>query len=297
MIHEVAEAVGTRPADAAYLTPGTEMAVTERAGIWASVRGKRTERSLIMGVGLFDGMTQLQLRSVLAHEHGHFRNADTAGGGFALAVRRSILSTIIRMAQGGVASNFNPVWWFLRGYHRIYLVVSQGASRLQEVLADRWAVQAYGSAAFVAGYRHVVTRSVEVDRRFRVALEDVLQRGRALPNLYHYVPSKGAKATAPTEADLAYAIEQAMTEPPTIYDSHPAPAQRIQWAEALSVTRDPAPGDDADIWSLFDEDRDALERRMTAVVREDAYEQTNFRIPADRADADADAYDDDEAAS
>jgi Zn-dependent protease with chaperone function/Flp pilus assembly protein TadD len=286
MIEEVAAAVGTRPADAAYLTPGTDMAVTERAGIWASVRGKRTERSLIMGVGLFDGMTQLQLRSVLAHEHGHYRNADTAGGGFALAVRRSVLSMIIRLAQSGAASNLNPVWWFLRGYHRIYLVVSQGASRLQEVLADRWAVQAYGTAGFVDGYRHVIARSVAFDRQSQAALRDVLERGRALPNLYQYVPSKAAEASAPSEADIAHAIEEAMNEPPTVYDSHPAPRQRIAWAEALAVSREPVAGDDDDIWSLFSGGRDELERTMTARVRDGILENHNFKIPEDPKDAD-----------
>lgn len=286
LLDEVAAAVGTRRPDAAYLTPGTDMAVTERAGLWASVAGKRTERSLIMGVALFDGMTQLQLKGVLAHEHGHYRNADTAGGGFALAVRRSLLVMIIRMARSGAASAINPVWWFLRGYHRVYLVVSQGASRLQEVLADRWAVQAYGSAAFVAGYRHVIARTVEFERRSQTVLKDVLDLGRALPNLYQYEPSKAALATAPTAADVQHAIDKALTEEPSLYDSHPAPQQRLAFAEALAVTRAPAPGDDEPIWSLFSGGRDELERLMTARIRDAVHDNHNITIPATIADED-----------
>jgi Zn-dependent protease with chaperone function len=274
LIHEVAGAVGTRPADVAYLTPGTDMAVTERAGMLASVRGARTERSLIMGVGLFDGMTQVQLRGVLAHEHGHFRNADTAGGGFALAVRRSLLTMIIRIAQAGAASWINPAWWFVRGYHRVYLVISQGASRLQEVLADRWAVQAYGTDAFVGGYTHVVERSVRFEHHADASLKEVIEEDRPLPNLYAFQPTR---FVAPADA-VTREIEEHMTSPPSIYDSHPSAAQRIGLAKELAVVRAPKPDDDAPIWALFD-DRDAIERAMTAEVRENVYANQGYRIP------------------
>jgi len=274
LISEVAETVGTRPADAVYITPGVDMSVSERVGLWGAVRGKRVERSLVMGLGLFEGMTQIQLRSVLAHEHGHFRNADTAGGGFALVVRRSLFSMIVRIARAGVAGNFNPVWWFLRAYHRIYLNVSQGASRLQEVLADRWAIQAYGSAAFVAGYRHIVSRSVRFEREANAALDEVIRTKRALPNLYNFHPAK-----PPDEQAALDAIDKELAREPTAYDSHPSSKQRIEWAEALAAHRDPAPGDDDPIWALF-ENRTELEAKMTAVVRERIRVARKIAIPA-----------------
>ena len=262
LLQDVAGMVGTRRVSAVYLTPGTDMGVTERAGLWSSLRGNRAERSLIMGIGLFDGMTQLQLRSVLAHEYGHFRNEDTAGGGFALAVRRSLFAMIIRLARSGAAGAFNPVWWFLRAYHRTYLGVSQGASRLQEVLADRWAIQAYGSAAFVAGYRHVVARSVQFDHQVDATIKEVVDTGRPLPNLYQYRP----QSAGISEGDLATAIDKEMTREPSAYDSHPSPQQRIDAAQALAVARDVQPDDDASIWALFD-GRDEIERAMTTEVR------------------------------
>jgi Zn-dependent protease with chaperone function len=218
-------------------------------------------------------MTQLQLRSILAHEHGHYRNQDTAGGGFALAVRRSLMTMIIRLATSGVAGAYNPAWWFLRGYHRVYLIISQGASRLQEVLADRWAVQAYGSTAFVAGYRHVVARSVEFDHHIGATLKEVIEEKRPLPNLYQY----RAAVAEPEAKDLASAIEAAMVQEPSVYDSHPAPSQRIAAAETLAVSRAPEPGDDEPIWSLF-EDRDEIERMMTAQVRDNVLANHGIEI-------------------
>jgi Zn-dependent protease with chaperone function len=280
LLQDVAGVVGTRRVDAVYLTPGTAMAVTERAGLWSSLRGKRTERSLIMGVGLFDGMTQLQLRSMLAHEHGHFRNADTAGGGFALAVRRSLFTMIIRLAQSGAAGAFNPVWWFLRAYYRIYLGVSQGASRLQEVLADRWAIQAYGTAGFVAGYRHVVARSVQFDHMVNATIKEVVDTKRPLPNLYQYRPHSGGIS----QGDLATAIDKEMTREPSAYDSHPSPRQRIELAELLAVERAAQPDDDVSIWALFD-GRDALEQAMTTEVRERIYHNHGISIAAGATEA------------
>jgi Zn-dependent protease with chaperone function len=270
LLESVARTIGTRPVDSAYLTPHTDMAVTERGGLWKSVRGTAGERCLIVGVGLLDGMKQVELRSVLGHEYGHFRNEDTAGGGFALAVRRSLITMIVRLAESGAATWYNPVWLFLRAYHRVYLVVSQGASRLQEVLADRWAIRAYGSEAFIRGYTHVVERSVHFEQHVQRALRDVIEHERPLPNLYTHEPAADGTAAAAKDAagsDHAEQVREQMEREPTAYDSHPAPRQRLAWAAAMAVVREAEPDDDLPVWELF-EDRDALERRMTAEVRE-----------------------------
>lgn len=261
LLHDVAHKIGTRPVDAAYLTPNTDMAVTERGGLWKAVSGRTRERCLIMGVGLLDGMREIDLRSVLGHEYGHFRNQDTAGGGFALAVRRSLTLMIIHLARSGAAEWYNPVWWMLRFYHRVYLVVTQGASRLQEVLADRWAVSAYGSEAFIRGYTHVIERSVRFDRHINATLHEVVEEARPLPNLYRYQPAAGDGGDEQAE------IAEALAREPTAFDSHPAPSQRLAWARALAVEREPQPDDDRPAWELF-ADREALEARMTAEVRE-----------------------------
>ena len=50
----------------------------------------------------------------------------------------------------GAAGWYNPAWLFVNGFFRVFLRVSQGASRLQEVMADRWAAFCYGSEAFVS---------------------------------------------------------------------------------------------------------------------------------------------------
>jgi Zn-dependent protease with chaperone function len=261
VLGEVAGRIGTRPVDGVYLTPGTEFAVMERGGMLAQMRGA-TERCLILGVGVLEGLRLGPFKSILAHEYGHFSNQDTAGGGFALAVRVSMLELARGLATGGAAAWYNPAWLFLNAFYRVFLLISHGASRLQEVLADRWAVLAYGAEAFERGLRHVITRSVGFEAIANATIKEVIDLEKPLTNLYAYRP-----AHPPADAEVDAAVTAVLNAPPSAYDSHPAPAQRIAWAHGIAA-RPTGLGADAEeeAWGLFT-DRLAIESRMTVLVR------------------------------
>jgi Zn-dependent protease with chaperone function/tetratricopeptide (TPR) repeat protein len=261
LLDDVATKLETRPVDSVYLTPATDVAVTERGSVLARI-GKRSERCLILGVGVLEGMKVRELKAVLAHEYGHFKNEDTAGGDVALAVRKSLGSLAIGLLRGGAYTRLNPAWWFVIGYHRLFLFISHGASRLQEILADRWAAVAYGGPAFESGLRHVIAESVRFDARSMLTLDEVIQARRPLKNLYRYEPERTLDAEA-----LSRAIEAAIDREPSIYDSHPRPRDRFKWVHALDVTGEAAAEEDThDAWTLFT-DREKLELSMTAEVR------------------------------
>jgi Zn-dependent protease with chaperone function len=257
---DVANRVGTRPVDSVYMTPGTEIAVFERGGLLRQL-GRRTERCLILGVGALDGMRLAPFRAVLAHEYGHFSNRDTAGGGFALAVRMSAVSLARNLAASGAADWYNPAWLFVNGFHLLFLRISQGASRLQEVLADRWAAILYGAQAFEDGLRHVIDRSVRFDVHVRATLQEVVDTKRPLTNLYTYAPSAPIDAAA-LDANVSKVLERE----PSPYDSHPRPTDRFRWVHALGIRAEQADDDVAPVWGLF-ADRGAIEERMTGFVR------------------------------
>ena len=126
------------------------------------------KRSLILGVGALEGMTRQQLRAVLAHEYGHFSNRDTAGGRLPAVVQSSLFASMIRIAQGGGATFYNPAWHFVRGFHALFLRITLGASRLREIMADEFAAVVYGGQAFADGLTHIVRRSLEFDRNLDV---------------------------------------------------------------------------------------------------------------------------------
>ncbi len=169
---------------------------------------------------------------VLAHEYGHFHNADTAGGGFALAVRRSLQAMAMHLVANRAASSLNPAWWFVRGFGRAFLGISQGASRLQEILADRWAAFAYGSAAFEVGLRHIIERTVRFDAHVAATLDEVVKAKSALSNLYTFTPS----ALVPPDA-MESEIRKALGRRPTPYDSHPCPEEQTHLGARSRVRR------------------------------------------------------------
>lgn len=105
VLNEVATTIGTRAVDKVYLAPNMNPAVFER---------KRGERCLVVGAGVLHGMPLDAFKAILAHEYGHFSNRDTAGGGFALSVRRSLLGFIVGLAESGQNRVWNPAWWSAR---------------------------------------------------------------------------------------------------------------------------------------------------------------------------------------
>lgn len=156
----VADNLGTRALDEIRVVPGTEMAVCERG----SYRGRRKDlgrRILVMGLGLLPGFGQNAFRAVLAHEYGHLSHRDTAGGDVALRVNQDMMKFACAMAYAGQAVWWNIAFQFLRLYHFLFRRISYGATRLQEVLADRAAARIYGAQAFEEGLRHVVRRDIE----------------------------------------------------------------------------------------------------------------------------------------
>ena len=275
LLDEVAAKVGTRPVDTVYLTPGTDIAVFERGGMLAKLRGKG-ERCLLLGVAVLDGLDTDALRAILAHEYGHFSNEDTAGGNFALGVRRSVLHTAAGLAEAGAAGWYNPAWVFLRGFHSVFLRISQGASRLQEVLADRWSARTYGAASFERGMRHVIEADLRFAPHANATIAEVLEARRGLRNLYSFEPAERLD----TEVDYAKEVEAIIHAEPSPYDSHPRPADRFRWVRALAPNEDEGEKERAPAWSLF-EDRGAIEEKMTREICSNVAAQTGVMIPAD----------------
>src|SRR5262249_15448771 len=147
---EVAEAVGTRPIDGIRITAGCDLAVYEKGSFREKLQDK-AERNLILGVGVLNGMHTNAFRAVLAHEYGHFSHRDTAGGDVALRVDQDMVKFAYALAYSGQAVWWNLGFQFVRLYHFLFRRITHGATRLQEILADRVAVRNYSAASFEEG--------------------------------------------------------------------------------------------------------------------------------------------------
>src|ERR1700722_2214190 len=251
---EVAEKLETRPLDAIRVVPGTEMAVYER-GSYRVRRNGMGQRTLIMGLGLLPGFDQNPFRAVLAHEYGHLSHRDTAGGDVALRVNQDMMKFAYAMARAGQAVWWNIGFQFLRLYHFLFRRISHGATRLQEVLADRAAARLYGAKPFEDGLRHVVRRQIEFKQLAGSEIRAALAANRGLRNIY--------VLEAPSDKTLEESIEQAINRQTSEDDTHPSPVDRFRLVSRIACPNHGGPS--GPMWDLF-ADREALTAEMSREI-------------------------------
>jgi Zn-dependent protease with chaperone function len=257
LTREVAEKLGTRPLDAIRVTAGTEMAVYERGSYWERRKGLG-RRTMVMGLGLLPGFDENPFRAVLAHEYGHLAHSDTAGGDVALRVNQDMLKFAYAMGHAGQAVWWNIAFQFLRLYHFLFRRISYGATRLQEVLADRASARLYGAQPFEQGLRHVVRREMEFNYFAGKEIKEALESGRALQNLY--------KLEMSPEKTLEEAIDQAINRQTSEDDTHPSPADRFRLTSRVICQSQASPSS-RPMWDLF-ADRDAISNEMSVQIEQ-----------------------------
>jgi Zn-dependent protease with chaperone function len=257
LVRGVAETINTRPVDEIRLTHGTDLAVYER-GTFRAKMSDNAERILIIGTAVLNGFDQNAFRAVLAHEYGHFSNRDTAGGDIAYRVNVDIVRTAESMAAGGTATFYNLGFQFLRLFHFLFRRITLGASRLQEVLADRVAAYHYGAQSFKEGLNHVIRRELEFGHVADKEISAALGSNRALQNLYEMSVNE---ESALIEIDEAF--KAAVDSPTTDDDSHPSPRDRFRFIEKIrSAEAEPLNGE---VWDLF-ADSSAVKAEMNEVI-------------------------------
>jgi tetratricopeptide (TPR) repeat protein len=254
LARDVAGRIHTRPVDEIRITPGTDLAVYER-GSFKDRSQDKGHRILLLGIATLNGFSQNAFRAVLAHEYGHLSHRDTAGGDVALRVNANMQTFAINMIRAGQAVWWNLGFQFLRIYHFIFRRLSHGATRLQEVLADRTAVMNYGAKAFEEGLRHAIRRSIEFEDIAYWEAHEANKARRPLQNLYDL--------DSTNSSSIEQKFREAITRPTTSDDTHPGPMDRFRYAARISSSNvDPAPGM---VWELF-VDRQSLTKEMNDVI-------------------------------
>jgi len=255
LTRKVAQVVETRPVDEIRITPGTEVAVYER-GSRREKANDQAHRILVLGLGVLNGFDLNGFRAVLAHEYGHFSHRDTAGGDVALRVNDDMM----KFARAMILSRQNVIWnlafHFLRIYLFIFRRISHGATRLQEVLADRIAAAKYGAASFEEGLTHVIRKTVEFNLTARREINESAQARRALQNIYELPALDGTEA--------AQAAEETLNRQTSEDDTHPCPNDRFRFTRKIISQTEPAIS--GLVWDLF-RDKTALTAEMTSLIQ------------------------------
>ncbi len=137
-VDRLASIVETEAPRRIVLVPDVNAAVSEVGG----------EREMVVGLPLLVGMTVGQLRSVLAHELGHYAGGDTAAS--ARTYRWNIALHRIRDNASG------PMRWLLSAYVWCYARVSAAASRDLERAADAFSAAVAGPEVAASAMRRMV---------------------------------------------------------------------------------------------------------------------------------------------
>jgi hypothetical protein len=251
----VAAVVGTRAVDEIRITPGTDLAVYEK-GTFRERTNDKAKRILIVGGGVLNDFEQTGFRAVLAHEYGHFSHRDTAGGDLAMRVNADMMKFAHAMILSGQAVWWNVAFHFLRIFHFIFRRISHGATRLQEVLADRVAASMYGPKAFEQGLTHVVRKAVEFNYLATKEIKESTNSRRKLQNLYELQPADNP--------DLEEEIKQSLSRETSEDDTHPSPTDRFRFTSRIVTANEQSVS--GKVWDLF-KDREGLTSEMTKMVQ------------------------------
>lgn len=235
-VRELATVVGTRAPDEIRLIPEVNAAVSEQSRLLGLIGGRRT---LYVGLPLLQGMRIDQLRSVLAHELGHYSGRHTRLGGVAYRGRLAIEETVERISPR------NPIGWVFKGYSKLYLMVDNAASRRQELEADRASVRVAGPEAATSALRMLPALGAAWAFYMRRYVEPGWSAGLAPDDLF----GGFAQLIQARRDEIDELRENAPERQPSRWDTHPPIGVRV-----AAMADAPAPGvapDDRPAWLML----------------------------------------------
>jgi heat shock protein HtpX len=230
-VRDIAHQVGQELPDEVYLIPQVNAFVAQRGGLM----GIGSRRIMGIGLPLLQTLTVPQFRTVIAHEFGHFYGGDTKLAPWIYKTRQSIIRTVMGLGNSWIQFLFT-------GYARMFLRVTQGISRNQELVADGLAARIAGSRAFVDGLRRIAGTAPAFGAFMQNEVVPTVQAGYRPP----LVEGFSLFLSEPAVADaMRKTVEQELGAAETSpYDTHPSLKERIAAVEALppgEAASDPTP--------------------------------------------------------
>ncbi len=227
-VDELAQLAGTRAPDDIRLVDGANASVWERRGV----------RYLELGLPLVAGLSVGELRSVLAHELGHYGGGHTQ---LSAMTYRAKLALELSVRQ-------DRVFGVLSAWAHLYALVAASESRDHERFADEVAVAAAGQDAA----RRALLRIGPVGE----AWADYLTSYVSLAVLAERTPPllEGFRSYLdhPRRVHELRDLERVLAErePTSVFDSHPPVRDRVA-AMALLSSENVPPIDERPGWTLL----------------------------------------------
>ncbi|MFC7548514.1 M48 family metallopeptidase [Plantactinospora sp. GCM10030261] len=236
MVDDIARVVGTRAPDEIYLVPDVNAAVSEHAKLMGLVAGKRY---MLIGMPLLQAFNVAQLRSVLAHELGHYSGRHTRWAGISYRGREAMGRTIGYIGSGNLAG------WIFKQYGKLFVVVHNAVGRQQEIEADQASVRVAGREAAASALREIRVLGAAFAFYLRRYVGPGLEFGYAPDDLFG-----GFRELLRARGDeIAELRSQQPEETRSRWDTHPPLSVRLAAIAASPAV--PAFVDDRPAWTLI----------------------------------------------
>ncbi|MFF4406767.1 M48 family metalloprotease [Streptomyces sp. NPDC001404] len=261
-VRSLAARSGTRAPDEIILTGEVNASVSEDTRMLGLLPGRRR---LYLGVPLMTGLIEPQLHAVVAHELGHYGNADTRLAGITRRGRDAVARTVEAFQEreqravedersrqervaakrlrkgkkprkvntGGAGFGYRMMAKPFQAYARFYLRATHRVGRQQELAADRLAVRVAGRDATASALRATAVLDAAHDHYLdRYAMQGVPAgllppQGEVFGGLRHLL------ADPHRQANLAGLRDELPPGEASPYDSHPPVAERVRLIEEL----------------------------------------------------------------
>ncbi|MFI9815242.1 M48 family metalloprotease [Saccharothrix variisporea] len=236
VVDELAVIAGTRAPDDIRLVPEVNAAVWEKAGLLGLRPGPRY---LMIGLPLLAGLTVGELRSVLAHELGHYGGGHTKLSALTYRAKNALAHTVDNLGDTMLQ---RP----LAAYARLYARVAASVNRRQELDADAASVAAAGRATAQSALRKILS----LDAAWDAYHEDYVSLAPAAERTPQVLAGFRSFLGDPRRsAELVRVADKLLDEQPaSVFDSHPPIRERIAVMEALPSPD--VPTAEAPAWSL-----------------------------------------------
>jgi heat shock protein HtpX len=262
LIDDEARGCGEEPPEEVYATFEVNAGVSELG------RGRRV---MVVGLPLLHLVTERGLRSIIAHEFGHYAGGDARLGPWIYRTRETILRTIAHLIdedgdQGSTQALVRlPFVW----YGKAFLRITNAISRREELAADAFAAMRTGRDVHVATLRRVHAYAPAFDAYWANEVAPLLSAGRRPPvgeGFRAFVHAAAVEEAA--SQHLQRELEEGVTDP---YASHPSLAARIAAVEhcppgdrdespaAAALVQDPLALEAAQAVHLFGPEAGALQ--------------------------------------
>lgn len=219
IIEEIARATSQPRPEEVYLLGEVNAFVTQRGGFM----GFGSRRVMGVGLPLLKALSPAELRSVIAHEFGHFVSGDVALGPWIYKTRAAIFRALEGLSGNILQALFE---W----YGRMFMRMTMQVSREQEFVADATAARVAGVAPAVSALKRVEFIAPAYGSYINNEVMPVLSAG--------FLPPMGEGFDRYlADPDMAkmfhdYAAQALGTEVGE-YDSHPPTLERIAARERI----------------------------------------------------------------